>query len=64
MEDEVSLVAPRMEVQADETRMLPERVQMTSTDGAHGHIKRCRGFYLGSRVLLNLELSVSMFKIP
>jgi hypothetical protein len=44
MEYEVSLVAPRVEVQADETRMLPERGQMKSTSGSHGHI-HSRGVY-------------------
>jgi hypothetical protein len=43
--DTVSLVAPMVEVQAGETQMLPERGHMASTDGSHGHIKRCRGVY-------------------
>jgi hypothetical protein len=33
LDDVVSLVAPRVEVQMDETWMLPERGQMTSTAG-------------------------------
>jgi hypothetical protein len=52
LDDEVSLVALRVEVQADETRMLPERGQMTSTDGSHGHVKRCMGVYDVEYVLL------------
>jgi hypothetical protein len=32
MDDEVSLVAPMVEVQSDETYMLPEIGQMTSLD--------------------------------
>jgi hypothetical protein len=43
--DVVSLVAPGVEVQTDETWMLPERGQMTSTTGSHGNIKRCRGVH-------------------
>jgi hypothetical protein len=42
LDDVVSLVAPRVEVQTDDTWMLPERGQMTSTTGSHGNIKRCR----------------------
>jgi hypothetical protein len=42
LDDEVSLVSPKVEVQADETWMLTwilhERVQMTSTVGSHGHV--------------------------
>jgi hypothetical protein len=34
-----------MEVQTDETRMLGERGQMTSTTGSHGNVKRCRGVH-------------------
>jgi hypothetical protein len=45
LDDVVSLVAPRVEVQTDETWMLPERGQMTSTAGSHGNIKRCRGVH-------------------
>jgi hypothetical protein len=45
LDDVVSLVAPRVEAQKDETLMLPERGQMTSTTGSHGNIKRCRGVY-------------------
>jgi hypothetical protein len=44
MEDEVSLVAPTVEVQADESCMLPERGKMTSTAGSHGHTS-ARGDY-------------------
>jgi hypothetical protein len=43
--DVVSLVAPGVEVQMDETWMLPERGQMTSTTGSNGNIKRCRGVH-------------------
>jgi hypothetical protein len=39
----VSLVAPRVEVQTDETWMLPERGHMTSTTGSHGNIKLAGG---------------------
>jgi hypothetical protein len=46
LDDVVSLVAPGMEVQTDETCMLPERGQMTSTTGSHGNIKRCRGVHV------------------
>jgi hypothetical protein len=42
LNDVVPLVAPRVEVQTDETWMLPERGQMTSTAGLHGNIKRHR----------------------
>jgi hypothetical protein len=42
MEDEVSLVSPRVEVQVDETRILTERGQMTSTARSHGHVKKRR----------------------
>jgi hypothetical protein len=45
LDDVVSLVAPGVEVQTDETWMLPERGQMTSTNGSHGKIKRCRGVH-------------------
>jgi hypothetical protein len=41
--DVVSLVDPSVEVQTDETWMLPERGNMTSTTGSHGNIKRYRG---------------------
>jgi hypothetical protein len=52
LDDEVSLVAPRVEVQADEMWMLPERGQMTSTVGSHGHIKMCRGVHAVDCALL------------
>jgi hypothetical protein len=45
LDDVVSLVAPGVEVQMNETWMLPERVQMTSTTGSHGKIKSCRGVH-------------------
>jgi hypothetical protein len=34
-----------MEVQTDETRMIRERGQMTSTIISHGHVKRYRGVH-------------------
>jgi hypothetical protein len=45
LDDVVSLVAPRVEVKMDETWMLPERGNITSTTGSHGSIKRCRGVH-------------------
>jgi hypothetical protein len=45
LDEVVSLVAPRVEVQTDETWMLPERGQITSTTGSHGNIKKCRGVH-------------------
>jgi hypothetical protein len=42
LDDVVSLVYPRVEVQMDKTWMLPERGQMKITTGSHGNIKRCR----------------------
>jgi hypothetical protein len=45
LDDEVSLVAPNVEVQADETWMLPEGGQIRSTVGSHGYVERCRGVY-------------------
>jgi hypothetical protein len=45
LDDVVSLVAPRVEVQTDRTWTLPERGQMTSTTGSHGNIKRCSGVH-------------------
>jgi hypothetical protein len=52
LDDAVSLVAPRVEVQTDETWMLPERGQMTSTTGSHGKIKRYRGLHAIEYALL------------
>jgi hypothetical protein len=45
LDDVVSLVAPRVEVQMDETWMLPEQGQTTSTIGSHGNVKRYRGVH-------------------
>jgi hypothetical protein len=45
LDDGISLLSPRVEVQTDETWMLPERGQMTNTTGSHGNIKRCRGVH-------------------
>jgi hypothetical protein len=45
LDDEVSLGTPWMDVHTDETRMLCERGQMTSTVGSHGYVKRCRGVH-------------------
>jgi hypothetical protein len=53
LDDMVSLVAPRVEVQTDETWMLPERGQTTSTTESHGNIKRCRGVHIVDYVLLD-----------
>jgi hypothetical protein len=52
LDDVVSLVAPRVEVQRGETWMLLERGQMTSTSVSHGNIKRCRGVYAVDYALL------------
>jgi hypothetical protein len=52
MDDVVSLVFPRVELQTDETWMLPEQGQMASTTGSHGNIKRCRGVHAVDYVLL------------
>jgi hypothetical protein len=52
LDDVVSLVSPRMEVQTDETWMLPERGQVTSTSVSHGNIKRCRGVHAIDYALL------------
>jgi hypothetical protein len=38
MDDLVSLVAPGVEMQMDETWMVPERGHMTSTTGSHGNM--------------------------
>jgi hypothetical protein len=43
--DVVSLVSPGVEVQTDETWMLPERGHMTSTTGSHGKMKSYRGVH-------------------
>jgi hypothetical protein len=43
LDDVVSLVAPGVEVQLDETWMLPERGKLTSTSGSNWNIKRYRG---------------------
>jgi hypothetical protein len=53
LDDAVSLISPRVEVQMDETWMLPERGQMTSTVGSHGNIKRCRGLHAVDYALLS-----------
>jgi hypothetical protein len=53
LDDVVSLVAPRVEVQMDETWMLPERGQMTSTTGSHGNINRYRGVHAIDYALLD-----------
>jgi hypothetical protein len=53
LDDVVSLVAPGVEVQTDETWMLPERGQMTSTTGSHGNIKMCRGLHVIDYALLD-----------
>jgi hypothetical protein len=53
LDDVVSLVAPRVEVQTDVTWMLPELGQMTSTTGSHGNIKRCRGVHAIEYALLD-----------
>jgi hypothetical protein len=45
LDDVVSLVAPRVEVQTDETWMLTERGHRASTTGSHWSIKRCRGVH-------------------
>jgi hypothetical protein len=45
MDDVFSLAAIRVEVQTDETWMLPEPRQMTSAAGSHGNIKRYRGVH-------------------
>jgi hypothetical protein len=43
LDDVLSLVVPRVEVQTDETWMLPEHGQkMTSITGSHGNIRMCR----------------------
>jgi hypothetical protein len=51
----VSLVSPRVEVQADENWMLPERGQMTSTIGSHGHIERYSGVHAGDYASLAVK---------
>jgi hypothetical protein len=53
LDDVVSLVAPRVDVQTDETWMLPERGHMTSTTGSNGNIKRCRGVHAVDYALLD-----------
>jgi hypothetical protein len=52
LDDVVSLVSPRVEVQTCETWMLPQREQMKSTAGSHGNIKRCRGVHAIDYALL------------
>jgi hypothetical protein len=52
LDDVVSLVASRVEVQTDETWMLLEQGQMISTAGSHRNIKRCRGVYAIDYTLL------------
>jgi hypothetical protein len=53
LDDVVSQVAPGVEVQMDETWMLPERGKMTSTTGSYGNIKRYRGVHAIDYALLN-----------
>jgi hypothetical protein len=53
LDDVVSLVALGVEVQTDETWMLPERGQMTSTTGSHGNIERFRGVHAIDYALLD-----------
>jgi hypothetical protein len=53
LDDVVSLLAPRVEVQTDETWMLPERGQMTSTAGSHVKIEICRGAHAIDYALLD-----------
>jgi hypothetical protein len=53
LDDVVSLVPGRVEVQTDETWMPPERGHMASTAGSHGNIKRCRGLHAIYYVLLS-----------
>jgi hypothetical protein len=53
LDDVISLVAPGVEVQTDETWMLPKRGQMTSTNGLHGKIKMCRGVHVIDYALLD-----------
>jgi hypothetical protein len=52
LDDVVSLVAPGVEVQMDETWMLPELGLMTTT-GSRGNIKRYRGVHVKYYVLLD-----------
>jgi hypothetical protein len=51
-DDVVSLVAPRVEVQMDETWMLPEQGQMISSAGSHGNIKMYRRVHVIDYALL------------
>jgi hypothetical protein len=53
LDDVVSLVAPGVEVQTDETWMLPERGKMTSNTGSKGNIKRSREVHDIDYVLLD-----------
>jgi hypothetical protein len=62
LDDVVSLVAPGVEVKTDETWMLPEREQMTSTTGSHGNIKRCRGVHAIDYALLDGKSGTEVLK--
>jgi hypothetical protein len=55
LDNEIYLVAPRVEVQVDETWMLPERGQMTSTIESNGHLERCRGVHAVDYALLAIK---------
>jgi hypothetical protein len=53
LDDVVSLVSPRVEVQADETWIIPEQGHITSTAGSHGHVNMCRGVHAVYYALLS-----------
>jgi hypothetical protein len=62
LDDVVSLVAPGVEVQTDETWMIPELGQMTSTNGSHGNIKSCRGMHTIDYALLDRKSGTEVFQ--
>jgi hypothetical protein len=55
LDDVVSLVAPRVEVQTDETWMRLEQGQIKSTTGSHGNIKSFRGVHAIDYELLDVK---------